>query len=450
MNIHISEFLQTPPVSERDHSGDFSAALERLRSAGGGTLIVDAGTWHTGPLELSSNIELRLEEGCLLSFIPEPELYRPVFSRWEGVECHAMHPCVFARDSRNVSITGSGTMDGNGSVWWELLKAKRGRGQRAPETPIEMRLAALNGDYRSQPGGGGGREMQFLRPPLIQFFDCSNVRIEGITVSNSPFWTIHPVYCDGLSIINVNVRNPHDAPNTDGIDVDSCINVLIEGCHVAVGDDGIALKSGSGPDGIRVNQPTAFVTVRDCVVGDGHGGIVIGSETAAGVHDVLAERCVFRATDRGIRVKTRRGRGGVIENLEFRDLTMENNLCPVVINMYYRCGAKLEDGHFTECALPVTDTTPAVRNVRIANVTATGCRASAGFIAGLPEAPIQNLVIERCRFTTDEASAEDTENSDMYLGLKRAAGRGFRVLNADDPRFVGVTVEGPAEPFLFS
>ncbi len=449
MIVHVSDFLGTPRISGRDHSDAFAAALERLRSAGGGTLVVDPGPWHTGPLELFSDVELRLEEGARLSFIPEPELYRPVFTRWEGVECYAMHPCLFARESRNVSVTGKGTLDGNGSAWWELLRAKRGRGQSAPESPIETRLAELNGGYLRQPGGGGGREIQFLRPPLIQFLGCSNVRVEDVTVLNSPFWTIHPLYCDGLSIVNVTVRNPHDAPNTDGIDVDSCVNVLIEGCRIAVGDDGIALKSGSGADGLRVNRPTAFVTVRDCTVGDGHGGIVIGSETAAGVHDVLAERCVFRSTDRGIRVKTRRGRGGVIENLEFRELRMENNLCPVVINMYYRCGARLEDGLFSDRALPVTDATPAIRNVRIADVTATGCRASAGFIAGLPESPVLNLSVERCRFAVDESSAEDTENADMYLGLKRAAGRGFRVLNAVEPRFDGVTVEGAGEPFLF-
>jgi len=449
MVIRVKDFLEYPPSDERDHSAAFVGALAALKAAGGGTLVVDPGAWHTGPIELFSGTELRLEQGAYLSFIPEPELYRPVPTRWEGVECHAMHPCIFARGQTNVSVTGGGEIDGNGSVWWELLRAKRGRGQRTPETPIERELAALNPEYLNQPGGGGGREMQFLRPPLIQFIDCKDVRIEGVTVSNSPFWTIHPVYCDGLAIVDVSVRNPHDAPNTDGIDVDSCANVLIQGCRVAVGDDGIALKSGSGPDGIRVNRPTAFVTVRDCEVGDGHGGIVIGSETAAGVHDVLAERCVFRGTDRGIRVKTRRGRGGTIENLEFRDLTMENNLCPVVINMYYRCGARLEDGLFSERALPVTDVTPTVRGVRISRVTATGCRASAGFIAGLPESPVTGLAIADCRFSTDETSRADTDDSDMSLGLPRAAGRGFRVLNAVAPRFENVTVEGPEDAFLF-
>ncbi len=450
MVLNITDFIQGPSAAGPDYSKAFADALARLRDSGGGTLVVGPGAWRTGPIELFSNVELRLEEGATLSFIPDPELYRPVFTRWEGVECHAMHPCVFARGQRGVSVTGKGTIDGNGKAWWDLLRAKRARGQKNPESPIERELAALNADWRNQPGGGGGREMQFLRPPLIQFLSCADSRIEGVTVSNSPFWTIHPVYCDGLSVVNVSVRNPHDAPNTDGIDIDSCADVTIEGCDVAVGDDGIALKSGSGPDGIRVNRPTERVTVRDCAVGDGHGGIVIGSETAGGVRDVLAERCAFRSTDRGIRIKTRRGRGGAIENLEFRDLTMEKNLCPMVINMYYRCGATREDGHFEACALPVTDVTPTVRNVKIARIVATGCRASAGFIAGLPEAPVTGLSLSDCRFTVDEASATPTDESDMYLGIPEASGRGFRILNAEEPRFENVTVEGTAEPFLFA
>lgn len=449
MTIHIADYLDGTNDPLSDCSSAFAGALTRLREGGGGMLVIDPGTWRTGPIELFSGIELSLARDSVLSFIPEPERYRPVPTRWEGVECHAMHPCLFARGQRGISVTGAGRIDGNGAAWWSLLAEKRDRGQRSPESGIERELAALNDGYRSQPGGGGGREMQFLRPPLIQFLSCEDVTIEGVTVENSPFWTIHPVYCDRLAIRGVTVRNPHDAPNTDGIDIDSCTNVEISGCSVAVGDDGIALKSGSGPDGIRVNRPTAFVTVRDCVVGDGHGGIVIGSETAAGVHDVIAERCEFRSTDRGIRIKTRRGRGGKIENLTFRELVMENNLCPLVINMYYRCGAKLEDGLFSECALPVTDTTPSIRNVRISDVRATACRASAGFVAGLPESPIIGLEITHSRFSTDEDSGVSTDDSDMSLGLPVAAGKGFRVLNAVDPRFTDVTVTGPAEPFLF-
>jgi polygalacturonase len=237
------------------------------------------------------------------------------------------------------------------------------------------------------------------------------------------------------------------------MDIDSCTAVLIENCRVAVGDDGIALKSGSGEDGVRAGKPTADVTVRGCTVEDGHGGIVIGSETAAGIAGVLAEDCVFKGTDRGIRIKTRRGRGGEIRDLEFRNLVMENNLCPLSVNMYYRCGAESEEGKpgglFSLNPLPVNTLTPSIKNIRISGVTARNCRASAGFIAGLPEAPVENLEIRDCEFSVLEESGISPDESDMYLGIPPAAGKGFRVLNVKEPRFSGVTVKGPKEDFLY-
>jgi polygalacturonase len=434
---------------ERDNSGPFVTALQVLREAGGGTLRVGAGVWRTGPLELFSHTTLLLDDGAVISFIPEPARYCPVLTRWEGVECYGMHPCVYANGQEDITITGRGALDGGGQAWWDMLREKRRLDQRIPETPEEQVLAMLNPEYLNQPGGGGGRGIQFLRPPLVQFFNCSRLCLEGVTLRNSPFWTLHPVYCSGLTIMGLTIRNPPDAPNTDGIDIDSCEDVLVENCHVAVGDDGIALKSGSGEDGIRVNRPCRRVTVRGCTVEDGHGGIVIGSETAAGVSDVLAENCLFKGTDRGIRIKTRRGRGGNIHNLEFRKLTMENNLCPLVINMFYRCGASLADGWFSQEALPVNAATPSIRNVWISDITASGCRASAGFIAGLPESPVENIRIQRCDFSTDEHSGVTPDESDMFLGLPRVTEKCIRLLNVKDAVFNEIRVRGPAETFIY-
>ena len=436
---------------EFDNSRVFLRLLESLREAGGGKLVVGKGIWSTGPIDLYANTELALEEGAVISFIPDPELYRPVLTRWEGIECYTMHPCIFSAGQHDVSITGKGRVEANGKVWWDLFREKRARGQKVPELGIEKELASLNPGYLTQPGGGGGREIQFLRPSFVQFAHCKNVRLEGITVSNSPFWTVHPLYCDGVIISGVTIENPHDTPNTDGIDIDSCRNVEITHCTISVGDDGIVLKSGSGPDGIRVNKPTRGVTVRDCTVGNGHGGIVIGSETAAGVSDVLAENCDFRGTDRGIRIKTRRGRGGIISGLVFRNLKMEDNLCPLAINMYYRCGLSAGDeGLFSQEAMPVTAVTPHISGITVSGIRAHGCRASAGFVAGLPESPIENLVIEDCSFSTNENSTANPDESDMYLGIPPVSGKGFRVINAISPVFRNVTVTGPATPFILS
>jgi polygalacturonase len=369
------------------------------------------------------------------------------------VEGWALRPLVFAVDGEDITISGKGRLNGNGEAWWNLLREKRRRDQKEPETPLELELARLNPEYKNQPGGGGGRAIQFLRPPLVQFFRCARVSLEGISLVNSPFWTLHPVFCRDLKIIDVTIRNPQDAPNTDGMDIDSCTGVLIENCRVAVGDDGIALKSGSGDDGVRAGRPTENVTVRGCTVENGHGGIVIGSETAAGIAGVLAEDCLFKGTDRGIRVKTRRGRGGEIRDLEFRNLVMEDNLCPLAVNMYYRCGAEEEagkpDGVFSLNSLPVNSLTPSIKNLRISGVKARGCRASAGFIAGLPESPVENLEIRDCEFSTLEESGVSPDESDMYLGIPTAEGKGFRLLNVKAPRFSGVVVKGPDEAFLY-
>ncbi|MCM1322364.1 MAG: glycoside hydrolase family 28 protein [Bacteroides sp.] len=430
-----------------DNTEAFKNAFAHLKAQGGGKLIVKSGVWRTGPIDFVSNTTLYLEENAVISFIPEPELYQPVRTRWEGVECYAMHPCVFGSGVHDAVIGGKGIIDGEGSVWWEMRRQKKNQG--CPVTEIEKKLASLNPDYRSQPGGGGGREVQFLRPPLIQFINCANIRIEDVTVRNSPFWTVHPVYCDNFSMYRVSVCNPHDAPNTDGIDIDSCTNVQIIDCSVSVGDDGIALKSGSGPDGIRVNKPCRNVIVRGCTVGDGHGGIVIGSETAAGVDHLLAENCVFDKTDRGIRIKTRRGRGGDIHHLEFRNLTMNENLCPFAMNMYYKCGASPDDPLFSLEKQPVTEQTPRIHDVLISGIHADGCRASAGFIAGLPEAPVENLVIENSVFTTDESSSASPQDSDMFFGIPPVAQKSFRVKFADNPEFSNVAVRGPQVPYLF-
>jgi len=433
-----------------DNSVSFKSALQKIKESGGGSLTIGKGIWRTGPLELFSNTELILEDGALLSFIPEPERYTPVWTRWEGVECYAMHPCIFAADQKNITIRGSGILEGSGIEWWKLAREKKSRPQKEPETPLEKKFAELNPGYQNQPGGGGGRAFQFLRPPLVQFLNCADIILEGITVQNSPFWTVHPVYCKNITIKNITVINPADAPNTDGLDIDSCEDVLIQDCFVSVGDDGIALKSGSGENGIQAGKPCKNITVRGCTVNDGHGGIVIGSETAAGVSDVLVENCRFAGTDRGIRIKTRRGRGGKIENLVFNNLIMENNLCPFAINMFYRCGADSSDNFFIQEALPVNEATPSVKNISITNLNASGCRASAGFIAGLPESPVENLNVFNCNFSTDEQSGISPDESEMYLGIPFVSDKSIRLLNVKNAVFKDVQVQGPQEPFIYN
>jgi polygalacturonase len=432
-----------------DNSNAFATAFEALKRAGSGTIRVGAGVWRTGPIELFSNTTFILEEDAIVSFIADTERYRPVLTRWEGVECYAMKPLVFADGRKNIVISGKGVFDGSGDAWWTTLAEKRGRGQMSPETDMERELARLNPGYERQPSGGGSREMQFLRPPLMQFRYCSNILLEGFTLKNSPFWTLHPLFCSGVTIRGLTISNPPDAPNTDGIDIDSCYGALVEGCEVAVGDDGIVIKSGSGEDGVRINKPSENIMVRRCTVRDGHGGIVIGSETAAGIFNVIAEDCLFKGTDRGVRIKTRRGRGGEICNLLFRRLTMENNLCPIAINMFYRCGTNFSEELFKLEPMPVVSTTPSIKNISIEHIHSFGCRASAGFMAGLPESPIENLIVTDCEFSTNEADSSSPDKSDMFLGLPSVTSKSFRVLNVRNPIFSNVRIYGPKEAFVY-
>lgn len=433
-----------------DNSGAFKSAFEEIEKAGGGTLSVSAGDWLTGPIDIPSDTTLELSEGARIVFADNPALYPPAFTRWEGVECYGMHALVRSADTKNVKITGKGTIDGNGEKWWNTVKEKKARKQSKPEEPYEIALAKLNPGYESQAGGGGGRETQFLRPSLVEFINCENVVVEGVKIVNSPFWTVHPVYVKNLTLEKLHIENPYSAPNTDGIDVDSCENVKIIDCFVSVGDDGICIKSGSGPDGIRVNRPTVNVEVKGCTVRNAHGGIVLGSETAAGMSGIHASDCDLSGTDRGIRIKSRRGRGGDINDIELKNLVMNDTLCPIAMNMYYKCGiTDTKSPLFSLEKMPVTDETPRIHNVKIIGCRGTGCKASAGFIVGLPEMPIDNLEIRDCYFTTDENSECSPMDSDMFYGLPEVTVKSFRVRNAPGAKFENVTIEGPKETFIY-
>ncbi|GAB6089478.1 glycoside hydrolase family 28 protein [Spirochaeta dissipatitropha] len=433
---------------QTDNSQAFAKAFAHISALGGGELGVPAGTFLSGPLELPGDFCLFLDEGAVISFIPEFERYRPVWTRWEGVECFGMHPLVYARDKENVRISGKGIIDGNGQVWWKAYREIRAKGRRYPETAIELELARMNSGYEFQPSGGGGRELQFLRPPLLQFFECRNVQVEGITLQNSPFWNTHPVYCSELSFDNVTFRNPADAPNTDGLDIDSCNGVEVRNCTFDVGDDCLAFKSGAGEDGIRVGKVCENIVADNCRMIAGHGGIVIGSETAGGVRNIEVSNCRMYNTDRGLRIKTRRGRGGTLENLSFRNIFIEGCKCPLVINSFYRCGADPADVKLFGLDIKkIESDTPLIRNIKIDTIEAVNCRSSAGFIVGLPEQPITGLEIRNCRFEmAPPEDREPIEESAMYAGLPESEDCGMRLEFLESPLIEGVSVLSDAAP----
>ncbi len=433
-NVTITEF-----GARGDGSWDNSKAFEEAFRETGVTVTVPSGIWLTGPITLKSDSTLIIESGAVIKFIPEPERYLPVYTRWEGVRCYAMHPLLYAENAENVTVEGDGVIDGSGRRWWELLWDKKKR-NAGPETGYEKNLASLNPGYENEPSGGGGRQMQFLRPAFVQFNNCTDVTLRGIKIIESPFWTVHPLFSHNVKIDGITIFNPSDSPNTDAIDVDSCTGVSITRCYINVGDDGITIKSGAGEDGLRADKPTYNVLVDSCTVSSAHGGAVIGSETAAGIRDVVFSNCSFIGTDRGIRIKTRRGRGGTIENLTFRNISVDGCLCPFTFNMYYKCGAT-DDGLFSLDPLPVRSDTPHIRNIVIENVTATDCRSSAGFIVGLPESAIEGVTIRNSFFSVSASSDADPKESEMYRGLPDVKEKGVRVRFAS-LKLENVVVEG--------
>ncbi|MDM7517588.1 glycoside hydrolase family 28 protein [Lentilactobacillus sp. TOM.63] len=383
-------------VIEVNPGKDIQTAINKLSEANGGQVIINPGEHITGPIELTSNLTLTLQEGSIIKFKDDPMLYPPVWTRWEGVECFAMHPLVYSNNDKNVKINGTGTIDGSGSNWWKTFKKIEDEDRTLPREDYELRLANLNPDYQTRTGGGGRPSTQFLRPPLIQFWKGQNIVIEGITLKNSPFWTLHMVFSRDIQIENMTFSNPADAINTDAMDIDSSENVSVSNCLLDVGDDGVTLKSGSGADGIRVNRPTKNVHITGCRILASHGGIAIGSETAAGISNVEVSNCTFEGTRRGIRLKSRRTRGGTIQDIKLHDLTMDSCWCPISLEQYFAPGVlpAEEDTVLSKEPQPVDNTTPHIKNIQIKNITATNVRATAAFIVGLPEAHIQNVNIE--------------------------------------------------------
>ena len=353
----------------------FRHAIEACHDRGGGVVLVPAGTWVTGPIHLRSNVNLRLERDALVRFSARFADYVPVvFTRWEGVECYNYSPLIYARDCENVAVTGEGCLDGQGEVWWPWKRTQ----QEAAETLYDAEFNGVPVEERVY-----GTEGAALRPQFLQPVRCRNVLIEGVTFLDGPMWTIHPVYCENVLVRRVTVRTR--GPNTDGLNPDSCCNVVIEDCSFSTGDDCVAINSGMNEDGWRVGKPCTNVLVRNCRMSEGHGAVAIGSGMSGGVRNVYVRDCSFTGCDQGIRLKSMRGRGGVVENVHFDNVRMSGlRQEAIVLNMFY--------GSTT--VVPKSGTPPVFRDVYIRDVICDGAGAAIQ-IRGLPEQRISHVVLER-------------------------------------------------------
>lgn len=350
-------------------------AIQACSKAGGGTVYFPAGVYLTGAIELASNIVLDVDAGATLRFHTELAEYPLVPSRFEGTEGLTPAPLIGGRNLQNVSIIGRGTLTTDNAAWVQQMNNAEARAMwTSIQNRLENRESVPEADYR--------KAAPSLRPSFIRPMDSKNILIEGIHIVGSSMWAIHLLYCENVVVRNVIVET-YPGANPDGIDVDSSREVRISDSYFDTGDDAIVLKSGRGADGRRVGRPTENVTITNCTFGRAHGAVVIGSETAGGVRNVVASNIVSKGTEIGIRIKSGRGRGGVVENLRFDNWVIDSPLKDgiLVTNYYTRIPAE-----------PVSDRTPVFRNIAISNVTVSGAPVVVS-VEGLPEMPIAGLRI---------------------------------------------------------
>lgn len=396
----------------------FKKAIDALSAKGGGVLEVPAGIWLTGPIVFKNNINLHLKDRAIILFSADKDLYPIVETSFEGLDTRRCQSPISGKNLTNIAITGSGAIDGNGQFWRPLKKQKVtesfwkktvSNGGMLKRDDYWMPSAQyLHGDTISDmnvPRNLTSDEQwesvrDFLRPVMVSFQQCKNIYLQGVIFQNSPAWNIHPLMSENIIIDGVQVRNPSYAQNGDGLDLESCKNVIVVNSSFDVGDDGICIKSGKDLDGRKRGMPTENIIVDNCTVFKGHGGFVVGSEMSGGVKNISVSNCQFLGTDVGLRFKSRRGRGGVVENIFISNISMIDIATePIHFNLYY--GGKsvvedLEDGTkiiSDQNIPPVDETTPTFKDIIIRNVYCSNANKALYFY-GLPEHNIKNLVIE--------------------------------------------------------
>ena len=399
------------------NSKAFADAIASVSKKGGGKVIIPPGIWLTGPIILKSNIELHAEAGALIKFSTDKSLYPLVKTSFEGLNTWRCISPIYGKNLENVAFTGKGVWDGSGEVWRQVKKAKLTESQwkkfvasggvlnekKDSWYPSEAYMKASIGadqnirlDLKTKEDFETIRD--FLRPVLVSIQNSKRVLFDGPTFQNSPAWNIHPLMVEDLIVRNVSVRNPWFSQNGDGLDVDSCKNVLVENSTFDVGDDAICIKSGKDKDGRDRGIPCENVIIRNNIVYHGHGGVTVGSEMSGGVKNLHVSNCSFMGTDVGLRFKSNRGRGGIVENIFISDIYMTDIPSQAIsFDLYY--GGKSIAETLAEGAnkiktevVPVDEKTPQFKNISIKNITIAGAY-QAVFLQGLPEMNLENIAI---------------------------------------------------------
>lgn len=389
----VTKFGASPKATPEKNQKAINKAIERCSKKGGGRVVVPAGNYETGSITLLSHVNLVVEKGATLSFVFRPDLHPVVLTRWEGVDCWNISPCIYAYKATDIALTGEGVVDGCGTnaTWWNWCGAPRygwKEGMKSQKGGSRARLLKMAED------GVDKNERRFtaddaLRPQLINFNECDGILIEGVTLLRSPFWVIHPLLSKNITVRGVHINN--DGPNGDGCDPESCDGVLIENCFFNTGDDCIAIKSGRNNDGRLWGKPSENMIIRGCEMQNGHGGVVIGSEISGGCRNVFAENNKMNSPslERVVRIKTNTCRGGMIENIYARNIEVGQCAEAVLkINLDYEHNEICCRGYL-----------PTVRNVYLDNITCKKSRYGVQIIALDTCTNVYNINVRNCHFT---------------------------------------------------
>ncbi|MBO6240322.1 MAG: glycoside hydrolase family 28 protein [Butyrivibrio sp.] len=395
-----------------------------------GTVYLPKGVYFSTPLFLKSNMTLWLDEEAVLLGDTQRENY-PILpgmtlstdekdeynlSSWEGNPLTSFASLVTAIDAENLDIIGPGTLDGNASNsdWWVNPKIKR--------------IA--------------------WRPNTLYLCRCKNVRVQNITVKNSPAWTVHPYYCEDISFLNLFINNPSDSPNTDGLDPESCKNTLVLGTVISVGDDCMAIKSGKYYMSLEHHKVTENCIIRNCKFERGHGSVTVGSEAAGGVKNVRVSQCIFEGTDRGLRIKTRRGRGerSVLDDIIFENINMNGVHMPFTVNMFYFCDP---DGHSdyvqNQAPAPVDEMTPVIGSIIGRNINCEGVSACVLCAVGLPERPIGELRFENISASFLPENERTPDRPVMMDNFDEMSGRSIYAKNVKSLILKNMSISGSVD-----
>lgn len=436
----------------------FKAAIDYLSSQGGGHLIVPEGIWLTGPITLRDNIDLHVTSNAVILFSPDRDLYPIVETVFEGLDTKRCLAPVNADGAKNISITGGGTIDGSGDSWrqvkrskmtdsqWKNLLASGGftdpKGSVWYPDSSSWRGSIVSDAFNVPQGLETDEEWEsvktYLRPVLVGLKECENVLLEDVLFQNSPCWNIHPLMCRNVIINNITVRNPWYSQNGDGIDIDSCEDVILVNSSFDVGDDAICIKSGKDEDGRRRARPCRNLIVDNCIVFHGHGGFVVGSEMSGGVENISVTDCSFLGTDVGLRFKSCRGRGGVVRNIHIEDIVMTDIPTePLLFDLHYGGKSAIEaaeEGQSSEFDIdfvPADETTPEFREIFIRNITCNGA-GRAMYFNGIPEKNIAGIQVENCNIVAEKGA--DIRYSDgvqlKNVNIVQSEGEGYIIANS--------------------